>query len=301
MFDADARAILRIPLHDPHATESCPLLNGRFIECTHIALPNQTPRSNLTYATVCYTATQPLLNSSTFPDSYISCRHDSSRSSPYTHHPPLRNLPIRPPFRFSTSPSDVVQFPSGPMKYPPSRFVFAPSPSRCIEVSIDSVEALAAAASDPMAPLPVFRVMTLAALEFASGTIYSEGARMDPASDSAIVSRSNGRVLTRPGRKAGAMRGFDLNGNMGRDVLDGGAFFGDVSRSLTTFDGGIGEIGDEASSLDPSVCEKSKPCTIGLPTDELDSPRMWDGFSFSRGLLSLSSMMTSSGFVGSGH
>jgi len=101
--------------------------------------------------------------------------------------------------------------------------------------------------------------MTLAELELASGTIYSDGARIDPASDSAMVSRSNGRVLTRPGRKAGAMRGLDLKGNMGRDVLDGetgGAFFGEVSRNLTTGDGGIGEIGEVGSvrsSLGPSV------------------------------------------------
>jgi len=142
------------------------------------------------------------------------------------------------------------------MKYSPSRLILPPSPSRCIEVSAEPLEAPVSGESSAPTSLPAFKVMTLAALEFASGTIYSDGARIDPASDSAIVSRSNGRVLTRPGRKAGAMRGFDLNGNKGRDVLafeTGGSFFGEVSRSLTTFDGGMGEIGEVGSSLGPSV------------------------------------------------
>lgn len=142
------------------------------------------------------------------------------------------------------------------------------------------------------------------------GDRYSDGARIEPASDSAIVSRSKGRVLTRPGWNAGAMSGASrVFGEVG-GVLEAAVVLVPLPRFIprgwTTEDGGIGETGEEASELVreevPSVCEKRKDCCVELSTEEFEESRSCDlsASECTSGSVSVS-RMTSSGFVGSGH
>lgn len=131
---------------------------------------------------------------------------------------------------------------------------------------------------------------------------------MEPASDSAMVSRSNGRLLTRPGWNAGAIRGARrvLLGEVG---AEGGGYlvwYMFMPRGWTTDDGGMGETGEESSELVreevPSVWEKKKEGCVGLSTEEFEERRLCDLCGTVGVRRSGSgSMTTSSGFVGRGH
>jgi len=154
-------------IDEPCAIQSSSLLYARFIECTYMSFPTQDAslkfhefHGMLQWPNCSLQRPPGLITFSCFRAQYFPL--------PSSPHPPRRNIPIRLPFFLSTSLSVVVQFPSGPMKYSPSPLVFPPSPSRCIELT---VEASAAPAMDDSVPCSAFSVMTLAELELAFGTI----------------------------------------------------------------------------------------------------------------------------------